>query len=147
GGVAWITGRRPRWNKVGSSSRSSVLTREPPHRESSRLTITAFCSLILEANSARTPVGMPRSMPMSIMCLTRTPPPLTTSILCCFESPPQERQDHIATVIDDPVPTNLDYIQVGNQPQRNYSVVLSHEPLADHGLTFQPRFQFVPLRH
>jgi hypothetical protein len=47
------------------------------------------------------------------MCLTRTPPPVTNKNLVLLRKLRdflQERQDHIATVIDDPVPSNLDYI-------------------------------------
>src|SRR6516164_4342924 len=106
-----MTGRRPSWNRVGRSRRSLVLTREPPHRVSSRLTITAFCSLILEANSATSRhakidanvhyVPDPHSATgndKNLVLLRKLPDFL------------QERQDHIATVIDDPVSSNLDYI-------------------------------------
>ncbi|OPY30747.1 MAG: hypothetical protein A4E28_00150 [Methanocella sp. PtaU1.Bin125] len=48
----------------------------------------AFCSLTLPASSDSTPIGMSRSRPMSMMCRTRVPPPVTTRIWWRFESCP-----------------------------------------------------------
>jgi hypothetical protein len=40
--------------------------------------MVAFCSEILAERSTSTPVGMPRSTPTSMICLTRAAPPVTT---------------------------------------------------------------------